>query len=150
MLSIFCKIAMISYFWFIWLYYLRYTDLNLHFRLICNNQLLEYSYSRDRPKPYLHKWSHSKISLIIWQHFRILVPLPNSPVRSTYYSKNVHNFWNLQKNFLRCYEDVHIIILLPRILILWNSLSAESFPLTLDLSGFKSRANRPFSSMGYF
>ena len=42
----------------------------------------------------------------------------------------------------RCYKDVYINSFFPRRVKLWNSLPMECFPLTNDLSGFKSRINR--------
>ena len=33
---------------------------------------------------------------------------------------------------------------------IWNSLSIESFPLTYDLNGFKSRTNRYLLTVGSF
>ena len=45
----------------------------------------------------------------------------------------------------RCYKDVYVNSFFPRTTKLWNSLPIvpiECFPLTCDLSGFKSRINR--------
>ena len=42
----------------------------------------------------------------------------------------------------RCYKDVYVNSFFPRTAKLWNSLPIECFPLTYDLSGFKSRINR--------
>ena len=38
----------------------------------------------------------------------------------------------------------------PRTARLWNSLPIECFPLTCDLSGFKSRINRYLLTVGSF
>ena len=38
----------------------------------------------------------------------------------------------------------------PRTARLWNSLPMECFPLTYDLSGFKSRINRYLLAVGSF
>ena len=41
-----------------------------------------------------------------------------------------------------CYEDFHVNSFFPRTARLLNSLPIECFPLTHNLSGFKSRSNR--------
>ena len=41
-----------------------------------------------------------------------------------------------------CYKDVYVNSFFPCTARLWNSLPIECFPLTYDLSGFKSRINR--------
>ena len=45
----------------------------------------------------------------------------------------------------RCYMDVYVNSFFPCMAKLWNSLPIECFPLTYDLSGFKSRINRSFN-----
>ena len=52
----------------------------------------------------------------------------------------------------RCYKDVYINSFFPRTARLWNSLPIECFPfpLTYDLSGFKSRINRHLLTVGSF
>ena len=42
----------------------------------------------------------------------------------------------------RCYKDVYVNSFFPCAARLWNFLPIECFPLTYDLSGFKSRINR--------
>ena len=64
-----------------------------------------------------------------------LVPLPYSPGRSTRYSDRLHDF---SVTIPRCYKDVYVSSFFPRTARLWNSLPIERFPLTYDLSGFKS------------
>ena len=68
-----------------------------------------------------------------------LVPLPFSRGRSTRYSDRLHDF---SVTIPRCYKDVYVNSFFPRTAELWNSLPIECFPLTYDLSGFKSRINR--------
>ena len=76
-----------------------------------------------------------------------LVPLPFSQGRSTRYSERLHDF---SVTIPRCYKDVYVNSLLPCTAKLWNSLSIECFPLTYDLSGFKSRINRHLLTAGSF
>ena len=64
-----------------------------------------------------------------------LVPLPYSRGRSTRYSDRLHNFC---VTIPRCYKDVYVNSFFPCTARLWNSLPIECFPLTYDLSGFKS------------
>ena len=68
-----------------------------------------------------------------------LVPLPYSQGRSTCYSDRLHDF---SVTISRCYGDVYVNNFFSRTTRLWNSLSIECFPLTYDLSGFKSRISR--------
>ena len=68
-----------------------------------------------------------------------LVPLPFSRERSTRYSDRLHNF---SVTIPRCYKDVYVNSFFPHKARLWNSLPIECFPLTYELSGFKSRINR--------
>ena len=68
-----------------------------------------------------------------------LVPLPFSRGRSTRFSDGLHDF---SVTIPRCYKDVYVNSFFPRTAKLWNSLPIECFPLTYDLSGFKSRINR--------
>ena len=65
-----------------------------------------------------------------------LVPLPFSRGRSTRYSDRLHDF---SVTIPRCYKDVYVNSFSPRTARLWNSQPLECFPLTYDLSGFKSR-----------
>ena len=50
----------------------------------------------------------------------------------------------------RCYKDGYVNSFFPRTARLWNSLPIECFPLTYDLSGFKSRINRYLLTVGFF
>ena len=76
-----------------------------------------------------------------------LVPLPYSRGRSTCYSDILHDF---PVTIPRCYKDVYVNSLFLGTARLWNSLSIECFPLTFDLSGFKSRINRHLLIVGFF
>ena len=76
-----------------------------------------------------------------------LVPLTCSRGRSTRYSDRLLNFC---VTIPRCYKDVYVNSFFPRTARLWNSLPIECFPLTFDLSGFKSRINRHLLNVGSF
>ena len=76
-----------------------------------------------------------------------LVPLPFSQGRSTCYSDGLHDF---SVTIPRCYKDVYVNSFFSRTAKLWNSLPIECFPLTYDLSGFKSRINRHLLTVGSF
>ena len=76
-----------------------------------------------------------------------LVPLPVSRGRSTRYSDRLHDF---SATIPECYKDVCVNSFFPRTVRLWNSLPTECFPLTYDLSGFKSKINRHLSTAGSF
>ena len=64
-----------------------------------------------------------------------LVPLPYSQGRSTRYSDRLHDF---SVTISRCYKDIYVNSFFPGTARLWNTLPIECFPLTYDLSGFKS------------
>ena len=70
-----------------------------------------------------------------------LVPFPFP------YSDRFHDF---SVSIPRCYKDVYVNSFFPRTARLWNSLPIECFPLTYDLSGFKSRINRHLLTVGSF
>ena len=71
-----------------------------------------------------------------------LILLPFSLEKSTHYSDRLHDF---SVTIPRCYKDVYVNSFFPRTAKLWNSLPIECFPLTYDLSGFKSKINRRLS-----
>ena len=75
-----------------------------------------------------------------------LVPLPYSRGRSTH-SDRLHDF---SVTIPRCYKDVYVNSFFSCTARLWNSLPIECFPLTYDLSGFKSRINRYLLTVGSF
>ena len=76
-----------------------------------------------------------------------LFPLPFSQGRSTRYSDRLHDF---SVTFPRCYKDVYVNGFFPRTAKHWNSLPIECFPLTYDLSGFKSGINKHLLTVGSF
>ena len=82
-----------------------------------------------------HRYYFGKCSSELAQ----LVPLPFSRGRSTCYSDRLHDF---SVTIPRCYKDVYVNSFFPHMAKLWNSLPIQCFPLTYDLSGFKSRINR--------
>ena len=75
-----------------------------------------------------------------------LVPLTFSWGRYTHYSDRSHDF---SVTIPRCYKDVYVNSFFPRTARLWNSLPIECFPLTCDLSGFKSRIKRHLLTVGF-
>ena len=76
-----------------------------------------------------------------------LVPLPYSQGISTHYSDRLYDF---SLTIPRCYRDVYVNSFFPRTARLLNSQPIECFPLTYDLSSFKSRINRCLLTLGYF
>ena len=50
----------------------------------------------------------------------------------------------------RCYKDIYVNSFFPCTATLWNYLATECFPLTYDLSGFKTRINRHLLTVGSF
>ena len=76
-----------------------------------------------------------------------LVPLPFSRGRPTCYCDILHDF---SVTILRCHKDIYVNSSFPRTARLWNSLPIEYFPLTYELSGFKSRINRCLLNVGSF
>ena len=80
----------------------------------------------------------------------LLVSLPFSQERCTRYSDRLHDFCD---TIPRYYKDFYVNSFFPCTARLWNSLpfhslSIECFPLTYDLSGFKSRINRHLLTVG--
>ena len=53
----------------------------------------------------------------------------------THYSDRFHDFSAITP---RCYNDVYVNSFFPITARLWSSLPIQCFPLTYDLSGFKS------------
>ena len=76
-----------------------------------------------------------------------LVPPPFSLGRSTRYSDRL---LDISVNIPRCYKNVCVNSFFPHTDRLWNSLPIECFPLSYDLSGFKSRINRHLLIVGSF
>ena len=75
------------------------------------------------------------------------VSLPFFRGRSTRYSDKLYDF---SVTICRCYKDVYVNSCFLCTARLWNSLPLECFPLTYDLSGFKSRINRHLLTVGSF
>ena len=105
-------------------------------------------------KPLAHHQNVASLSLFYRYYFARcsselakLVPLPFSRGGSTRYSDRLHDF---SVTIPRCYKDVYVNSFFPRTAKLWNSLPIECFPLTYDLSGFKSRINRHLLTVGSF
>ena len=63
------------------------------------------------------------------------------------YSDRLHDF---SVTIPRCYKDAFVNSFFPRTVRLWNSLHKECFPLTYDLSGFKSRIKRHLLTVASF
>ena len=72
-----------------------------------------------------------------------LAPLPYSRGRSD----RLHDF---SVTIPRCAKDVYVNNFFLRTARLWNSVPIECFPLTYDLSGFKSRISRYILTVGSF
>ena len=68
-----------------------------------------------------------------------LVPLVFSRERSTWYSDSLHDF---SVTIPRCYKNIYVNSFFPCTARPCNSMPIECFPLTYDLSGFKSKINR--------
>ena len=106
-------------------------------------------------EPLTHRRNVASLSLFYRYYFgrcsselAQLVRLPYSQGRSTRYSGRLHDF---SVTIPRCYNDVYVYVsFFPRTARLWNSLPIECFPLTYDLSGFKSRINRYLLTVGSF
>ena len=105
-------------------------------------------------EPLAHRRNVASLSLFCRYYFgrcsselAQLVPLTYSRRRSTRYSDRLHDF---SVTIPRCYKDVYVNSFFPRTAKLWNSLPIECFPLTYNLSGFKSRINRYLLTVGSF
>ena len=105
-------------------------------------------------EPLAHHQNVASLSLLYRYYFggcsselALLVPLPYSQGRSTYYSYRLHNFSVI---IPKCYKGVYVNRFFPHITRSWNSLSVECFPLTHDPNGFKSRIIRCFLTVGSF
>ena len=105
-------------------------------------------------EPLAHRRNVANLSLFYKSYFgrcfselAQLVPLPFSRGRSTQYSDRLHD---LSVTIRRFYKDVNVNSFFPRTARLWNCLPLKCFPLTYDLSGFKSRINRHLLTEGSF
>ena len=75
------------------------------------------------------------------------VELAYSQGRSTRFSDRFQDFFVTIPRF---YKDVYVNSFFPCIARLWNSFPIKCFPLTYDLSDFKSIINRHFLIVGSF
>ncbi len=105
-------------------------------------------------EPLAHRRNVASLSLFYRYYFGIysselaqLVPLSYSRGISTRYSDRLHDF---SVTIPRCYKDAYVNSFFPRTARLWNSLPIECFPLTYDISGFKSRINRYLLTVSSF
>ena len=105
-------------------------------------------------EPLAHRRNVASLSLFYRYYFgrcssglAQLVRLAFSQGRSTRHSDRLHDFSVI---IPRCYKNVYVNSFFPRSAKLWNSLPIECFPLTYDLSGFKSRINRHLLTVGSF
>ena len=76
-----------------------------------------------------------------------LISIPFSGGKSTRCSDRLHDF---SVTSSRCYKDAYVNNLFPHTARAWNSLSLDCFPLTYDLSGFKSTINGRLLNIGSF
>ena len=104
-------------------------------------------------EPLAHRRNVASLSLFYRYYFgrfsselAQLNPLPFSPGRSTRYSDRLHDF---SVTIPRCYK-VYVNDFFPRTAGVWNYLPSECFPLSYDLSAFKSRINIHLLTVGSF
>ena len=105
-------------------------------------------------EPLAHRRNVASLSLFYTYYFSScfselsqLIPLSFSWGRSTRYSDRLHEF---SVTISRCYKYVYVNSFFRRTARFRNSLSLECFPLTYDLSGFKSRTKRHLLPVGSF
>ena len=112
-----------------------------------------------------------KLRCLLEKHltFELYFVNPRFAPKTKLYYRYCRNFWSLQRIFLinrvwlfwnflfweitfvkisRYYKDVYVNSFVPNKSRPWNSLPIEFFPLTYDLSGFKSRINRYLLTVG--
>ena len=99
-----------------------------------------------------HHWNLASLSLFYRYYFgrcsselAQLFPLSFACGRSTRYSDRLQDF---SVTVPRCYKDVYVNSFFPGTARPWNSLPRKCFPLTYDLSGFKSDINRDLLTVG--
>ena len=103
----------------------------------------------DSLEPLAHHRNVASLSLFFRYYFgrcssEMAQLAPFCRGRSTRYSDRFHDF---SVTIPRCYKDLYVSSFFPRTSKLWNSLTIECFPLTYDLSGFKSRINCLYASL---
>ena len=108
-------------------------------------------------EPLTHRRNVASLSLFYRYYFgrcsselAELILFPFSRGRCTRYFDRLHDF---SVTIPRFYKNVYVSFFLsvyffPRTTRPWNSLPIECFPLTYDLSGFKSRINRYLLTVG--
>ena len=101
----------------------------------------------DSLEPLAHRQNVASLSLFYRYYFGRCSSELAELVPLLYYSDRLHDF---SVTIPRCYKDVYVNSFFPRTARLWNSLPIECFPLTYDLSGFKSRINRYLLTVGSF
>ena len=87
---------------------------------------------------YLGRCSSEQVELVLLLYSRGI---------STCCFNRLHNFSTI---IPRCYENVYVNSFFFPIAKIWNSLPSESFPLTYDLNGFKSRIDWRLLFLGSF
>ena len=97
-------------------------------------------------EPLTHCQNVASVSLF-WSELVELVPLPYSRGTPTRYSDILDDVYVAIPRF---YKDVYVNSFFPRTSRPWNSLPIECFPLSYDLSGFKSGINRHVLTVGSF
>ena len=95
-------------------------------------------------EPLAHRQNVASLSFFYSYYFgrsssELALSLPYSRGRSTHYSDRLHDFY---VTFPTCYKDVMSTVSFLAQL--------DYFPLTYDLSGFKSRINRYLLTVGSF
>ena len=102
-------------------------------------------------EPLAHRRNVASLSLFYRYYFcrcsAELIPLPYYRGRSTRYSDRLHDF---SVTIPGCSKDVYVNSFFPCTARFWNPLPLECFPLTYDLSVFKSRINRYLLTVGFF
>ena len=105
-------------------------------------------------EPLAHRWNATTLSLFCRYYFgrcsselAQLAPLPFSWGRSTRCSDRFHDFSVI---IPRYYKDGYVNSFFPCTARPWNSVPIECFPLTYDLTGFKSRINRHLFNCRFF
>ena len=102
-------------------------------------------------EPLSHRRNVASLSLFCRYYFgrcsAELIPLPYYRGRSTRYSDRLHDF---SVTISGCSKDVYVNSFFPCTARFWNPLPLECFPLTYDLSVFKSRINRYLLTVGFF
>ena len=87
-----------------------------------------------------YRYYHSKCS----SELADLVPLPHPRNRATRYSEGLHDF---AVSIPRTNKGIYANSFFPRTAKIWNSLPADCFPLTYDLTQFKTNVNKYLASL---